>query len=409
MLLPRRTLLAGAAALSAAPPIRARAQNKPKIKLGVLTDLSGPYRDDTGRNSIACTQQAVAEFNPSSHGFDVEVIHADHKNDAQQAASIARAWCDQGVDALIDVATSSVALAVAQVVRQRDRVMLNSAAATTELTVGQCSPNTIAWSADTYMLARSQGGAMLKSGGTSWFFVTADDAFGHVLEEQTGQVVTKGGGSVKGSVRYPFPHTTDFSTYLRQAQASGAQVIGLAGGGLDAITSIRQAGELGLNTRARIAPLLMFVTDVHALGLALTGGLDCTTSFYWDRNDRSRAFTRRMLPNLVDGTYPNMAHASCYAATLHYLKVVAAMGAAAAKQSGHVAVARMKALPTDDDAFGKGHIRADGRGEFSSFLWKVKQPDDSKGEWDLLELVLESPAADVLHPISQKCRFPSGA
>ena len=401
----RRTMFGGAAALSTLPRLPARAQVRPKVRLGVLTDLSGPYRDDAGPNSVACTHQAVDEFNPLAHGFDVEVIQADHQNKPDVATSIARQWCDHGVDALIDVPNSSVALAVAQVVREKDRIMLNGSAAATDLTDTQCSPNTIVWSFDTYMMAQSQGGAMLRSGGKSWFFITADYVFGHSLEAQTAAVVTKAGGTVKGAARYPFPDTTDFSSCLRQAQASGAQVLGLATAGLDTVNCVKQARELGLSQKMKIAPLLIVITDVHALGLDIAAGLDCTTSFYWDHNDRTRAFTTRVRPHLTAGSYPNMAHASAYSATLHYLKTVAAMGPLKALQSGRTAIAHMKVAPTDDDAFGKGHIRDDGRGEFPAFLWKVKQPKQSKSPWDLFELVTVLQPADVLHPLNPKCNF----
>ncbi len=405
----RRILLSGAAALTALPVVRARAQARPKIKLGVLTDLSGTYRDNTGPNSVACTRQAVEEFNSSSHGFDVEVLTADHQNKPDVASTIARQWCDQGVDALVDVPTSSVALAVAQVVKEKDKIMLNGSATSTDLTDSQCSPNTIVWSFDTYMMAQSQGGSTVKAGGKSWYFITADYVFGHILEEQTAALVEKAGGKVLGKLRYPFPDTTDFSSYLQQAQASGAQVLGLANAGLDTVNSIKQAHEFGLNKTMKICPLLIFITDVHSLGLDTAQGLTCTTSFYWNHSDRTRAFTKRVLPKLANGSYPNMAHASCYAETLHYLKAVAAMGAAAAQKSGRATVAKMKSMPTDDDAFGKGSIRADGRGVFPAYQWRVKKPSESKMPWDVFDLVLESPPADVLHPLSDKCKFPTSA
>ncbi len=405
----RRVLLSGAAALTALPVVRARAQARPKIKLGVLTDLSGTYRDNTGPNSVACTRQAVEEFNSSSHGFDVEVLTADHQNKPDVASTIARQWCDQGVDALVDVPTSSVALAVAQVVKEKDKIMLNGSATSTDLTDSQCSPNTIVWSFDTYMMAQSQGGSTVKAGGKSWYFITADYVFGHILEEQTAALVEKAGGKVLGKLRYPFPDTTDFSSYLQQAQASGAQVLGLANAGLDTVNSIKQAHEFGLNKTMKICPLLIFITDVHSLGLDTAQGLTCTTSFYWNHSDRTRAFTKRVLPKLANGSYPNMAHASCYAETLHYLKAVAAMGAAAAQKSGRATVAKMKSMPTDDDAFGKGSIRADGRGVFPAYQWRVKKPSESKMPWDVFDLVLESPPADVLHPLSDKCKFPTSA
>jgi branched-chain amino acid transport system substrate-binding protein len=395
--------LAGAAALTTAPIAGARAQAKPGLKLGVLTDLGGTYRDTTGPNSVVCTRQAVAEFDPSSKGFDVEVVQADHQNKPDVAASIARQWFDQGVDAIVDVPTSSVALAVAQIAKEKNKIMLNGSATSTDLTNGQCSPNTIVWSFDTYMMAQSQGGATVKAGGKTWFFLTADYVFGHILEEQTAAVVKAAGGTVKGTLRYPFPETTDFSAFLQQAQASGAQVLGLANAGGDTVNSIKQAHEFGLNQTMKIAPLLIFITDIHALG-TLAEGLSATTSFYWDFNDRTRAFTKRVLPKMANHAYPNMAHASNYSMTLHYLKAAAAMGAANAKTSGRDTVARMKGMAVDDDAF-QGRIRSDGRGEFPAYLWKVKKPS-SPGGWDLFDLVSTTPPAQALHPLNPKCEFP---
>jgi branched-chain amino acid transport system substrate-binding protein len=309
MELTRRGALAGAVALTTAPIARARAQARPKIRLGVLTDLSGTYRDTTGPNSVACARQAVEEFNAPSHGFDVELISADHQNKPNVASSIARQWYDEGVDATVDVPTSSVALAVSQVSKDKNKILLDASAASTDVTDKQCSPNTIVWSFDNYMLAVSQGGSIVKQpDGKSWFIITADYVFGRTLEEQTADVVKKGGGTVKGTLRYPFPDTTDFSSYLQQAQASGAKVLGLANAGADTVNCIKQAHEFGLNKSMTIAPLLIFLTDVHAIGADLAEGLNITTSFYWDFNDRTRAFTKRVLPKLTNGTYPNMAH-----------------------------------------------------------------------------------------------------
>ncbi len=404
MQLTRRGALAGAAALTA-PLVGARAQARPKIRLGVLTDLSGTYRDTTGPNSVACARQAVEEFNPSAHGFDVEVISADHQNKPDVASSIARQWYDQGVDATVDVPTSSVALAVAQVSKEKNKIMLNASAASTDLTDKQCSPNTIVWSFDNYMLAVSQGGSIVKQPkGKSWFIVTANYVFGITLEEQTANVVKKGGGTVKGTLRYPFPDTTDFSSYLQQAQASGAQVLGLANAGADTVNCIKQAHEFGLNQTMTIAPLLIFITDVHAIGPELAQGLNVTTSFYWDFNDRTRAFTKRVLPKLANGSYPNMAHASAYSIVMQYLKTAAAMGPANARKSGRDTVAHMKGMPVDDDCF-QGSIRSDGRGEFPAYLWKTKNPS-KPGGWDLFDYVSTTPAAQVLHPLNPKCEFP---
>lgn len=401
----RRGLLASSAVLSAAPRLRARAQSKPVIKLGVLTDLSGTYRDNTGPTSVACAQQAIAEFNASAHGFEVDLRTADHQNKPDVASSIARQWHDDGVLATIDVPTSSVALAVAQVAKEKDKVMLNASATTTDLTDGQCSPNTIVWSFDTYSNAISTGGSLVKKGYKDWFFITADYVFGHILAKQNGDLVKQAGGVIKGNVAYPFPDTTDFSAYLTQAVASGATTLGLANAGLDTQNCVKQAHEFDVQKKMKIVPLLMFITDVHALGLDLAAGLVTTESFYWDLNDRTRAFTKRVLPR-TPNNYPNQAHASSYGVTLHYLKTVAAMGPQAAMRSGRAAVAHMKALPTDDDAFGKGRIRADGRGEFPAFLFEVKSKAESKHPWDYYKLTNTTPASVALHPLNTKCKFP---
>jgi branched-chain amino acid transport system substrate-binding protein len=402
----RRGLLTSAAAIAAVPLIRARAAETPTIKLGVLTDLSGTYRDNTGPTTVACVKQAIEEFNPSAHGFAVDLREADHQNKPDVAASIARQWYDDGVLAAIDVPTSSVALAVAQVAKEKDKIMLNASATTTDLTDSQCSPNTIVWSFDTYENAASTGGAMVRAGNKSWFFITADYVFGHILESQNMALVKKAGGAVKGAVRYPFPDTTDFSSYLTQAMASGAKTLGLANAGLDTQNCVKQAHEFGLDKQMKIVPLLLFITDVHALGLPLAAGLVTTETFYWDLNARTRAFTKRVLPR-TPNNYPNQAHASGYAITLHYLKAVAAMGPAKAMSSGRQAVAQMKSMPTDDDAFGHGSIRADGRGVFPAYLFEVKKPSESKYPWDYYRLLHTSPASEVLHPLNPKCVFPT--
>ena len=408
MQLTRRGLLGSAAVLSTTPVLRARAQSKPVIKLGVLTDLSGTYRDNTGPTTVSCVQQAIAEFNPSAHGFEVDLRQADHQNKPDVAASIARQWYDEGVLATIDVPTSSVALAVAQVAKEKDKIMLNGSATTTDLTDGQCSPNTIVWSFDTYENAASTGGAMVKAGNKSWYFITADYVFGHILETQNMALVKKAGGDVKGAVRYPFPDTTDFSSFLTQALASGATTLGLANAGLDTQNCVKQAHEFGLDKKMKIVPLLLFITDVNALGLDLAAGLVTTETFYWDLNDRTRAFTKRVLPR-TPNNYPNQAHASGYGITLHYLKAAAAMGAANAAKSGRDTVAKMKSIPTDDDAFGKGRIRADGRGEFPAYLFEVKTKAESKYAWDYYKLLKTSAPDEVLHPLNDKCKFPISA
>ena len=405
MSLSRRALLGTAAAASAVPLVRARAQGRPSIKLGVLTDLSGTYRDNTGPTSVAAAQLAIEEMK-SSLSFDVELISADHQNKPDIAASIARQWFDQGVDGILDVPTSSVALAVGQVAKEKDKMMLNASATVAALTDAQCSPNTIVWSFDTYENAHSTGGALMAAGNKSWFFITANYAFGQSLADLTKEVVLKGGGEVKGDLRYPFPDTTDFSSYITQAQASGAKVLGLANAGLDTQNCIKQAAEFGVNKTMKIAPLLLFITDVHSLGLEVCSGLTTTETFYWDLNDRTRAFTKRLLTK-SGKNYPNQAHASAYGITNHFLKTAQAMGGAEAKKSGGATIARMKSIPTDDDAFGKGSIRADGRGVFPAYLFQIKSAAESKGEWDLYKLVTTTPPEGVLHPLNDKCHFPT--
>ncbi len=396
MRLPRRALIAAAAAL---PLVSARAQ-RPKIRIGVLNDQSGPYRDTTGATSVLCTRQAVLDF--GDHGFDVEVIAADHRNKPDVGATIARQWIDNdGVDVVADVPTSSVALAVSEVCRQKDKIHLNASATAVALTGEQCNPNTIVWSFDTYMMAVSSGAAAVKAGGDSWFFITADYAFGHSLEEQTSLQVKKAGGTIKGALRYPFPDTTDFSSFLTQALSSGAKVLGLCNAGGDTVNSIKQASEFGLSKAGMlIAPMLMFITDVHALGLDVAAGLTLTESFYWDLNDRTRAFTNRILDK-GSRLHPNQAHASSYSSTLHYLKTVTDMGPAEAKRSGAATVARMKQMPTEDDAFGPGRIREDGRGLFPAYLFRVKTAEESKGEWDLYKLLATTPGPDAARPLSE--------
>jgi branched-chain amino acid transport system substrate-binding protein len=392
----RRTLLAASAAAAIAP--RARAQGA-RIKLGVLNDMSGPYRDTGGPLSVTCVQQAVQDF--GDHGFAVDVISADHGNKPDQGASIARRWIDeQGVDCIIDVPTSSVALAVNTVMREKNKVYLNSGAGTYDLTGSQCSPNTVHWTYDVYMLAKSTGGAMVKSGGDSWFFVTADYVFGQQLAGEATRFIKEAGGMVVGESRYPFPATTDFSSFLLQAQTSGAKVLGLANAGADTVNCIKQAAEFGLTQRMKLAALLMFISDVNGLGLQIAQGLTLTESFYWDLNERTRAFSARLKPKAPD-VRADMDQAGCYAAALHYLKAVADMGIGPAKANGAAAVARMKAMPTDDDAFGKGSIREDGRGLFPSYLFQVKTPAECQAPWDYYKLVATTPPNEAWRPLSE--------
>jgi branched-chain amino acid transport system substrate-binding protein len=392
MRLSRRDLIAGAAGAVAASR-SARAQPRPVVKIAVLTDLSGPYRDIAGVGSIACTRQAAQEFAAGSAlPFDIEVVSADHRNDVARATSLAAHFYDQeGVDLIIDVPNSAVALAVAGVAQEKAKAYINCGAGATQLTGSACSPYMIHWSYDTNMLARSTGGAFTEAGGATWFFVTADYMFGRQMEQLTTTYVIAAGGRIEGSTTYPFPGTTDFTPFLRQAQQSGATVLGLANAGADVTACVRAAHAIELMDQMRIACLLMQLPDVHQLGLENAGGLLLTESFYWDSDARSRAFTQRLMAQQKPPFYPDMIHAGCYAGTLHFLKAVAAMGAANAKSDAGSVIAHMKANPTDDDAFGKITIRRDGRAMVPALLFQVKTPSESTGPWDYYRLVSTTP------------------
>jgi branched-chain amino acid transport system substrate-binding protein len=396
----RRGLLAASAAAALAP-MRGRAQT-PSLKLGVLTDMSGPYKNLAGPVAVEAAKLAIDDFGAAAKGMTVDVIVADHQNKADIGASVARQWYDRdGVDVILEVANSAVALAVSGVTKEKNKVYVNSGAATSDLTGLQCSPNTIHWAYDTYMLAKSTGGAMVRAGGKDWYFITADYAFGHALTRDTSAFITAAGGRVLGDTAYPFPGSTDFSSQLLQAQSSGAKVIGLSSAGTDTINQIKQGREFGLADQGiKLAGLLVFISDIHSLGLETAQGLVVTNSFYWDHNDRTRAFAARLKPRAPD-VRPTMVHAGVYASTLHYLKTAAAMGVAAAKQDGAATVARMKAMPTDDDAFGPGKIRIDGRVLHPSYLWEVKTPAESKGPWDYYKPLATTPADDAFRPLSE--------
>jgi branched-chain amino acid transport system substrate-binding protein len=397
-------LLLGTALTLAAGSI-AFAQDK-TVKIGALSDQSGLYADLGGPGSTLAAQMAIEDSGLVAKGWKIDVISGDHQNKPDVGVAIAKQWFDvDKVDIIVDVPNSGVALAVNNVVKEKNGVYVNSGAATSDLTNAQCSPNTIHWTYDTYMLARSTGGAMVKAGGDSWYFLTADYAFGKQLQADTSALVQASGGKVLGSSPYPFPGTSDFSSFLVQAQASRAKVLGLCNAGADTVNSIKQAREFGVNQTMKVAALLMFVTDVHALGLDVSQGLNLTESFYWDLNDRTRAFTNRV-KSKTPNNWPNMVHAGCYSATLHYLKTVADMGAAEAKKDGAATVARMKKMPVDDDCFGKTTIREDGRNLTPAFLFEVKQPSDSKGPWDYYKLVATTPGDQAYRPLGEgHCGF----
>ena len=398
----RRAITLGglaAAAGTIAPLTAGRAQGKPVIRVGCLTDMSGPYKDLAGPGAVSAIKQAIQEFGVAGKGFDVEVLVADHLNKPDVGTTVARQWFDRdGVDVIVEVANSGVALAVANVAKEKNKVYLNTGAATSDLTAAACNANTIHWVYDTYMLAQSTGAAMVKSGGDSWFFITADYAFGKALQRDTTDFVTNAGGKVLGGVTYPFPGTTDFSSYLIQAQSSGAKVLGLANAGTDTINTIKQAKEFGI--KMRLAGLLLFLTDIHSLGLEVSQGIALTDSFYWDMNDRSRAFSDRYTANMK-GTRPTMVQAGVYSSISHYLKAATAMGVDKAKLDGAATIAQLKAMPTDDDCFGAGSIRADGRKIHPSYLWEVKKPGESKGPWDYYKAVASTPADKAFRPLDK--------
>lgn len=392
----RRALLQGSAGLAAALATPAIAQ-APTIRIGVLADFSGIYTDMLGPPGVACARQAAAEFAPTVPGLNVEVLFGDHQNKADVGASLARRWFDQqGVDMLIAGPNSAVGLAVSTISRDKDKACLGVAVTATEFTNALCTPNTINWTYDGYMLSKAVAAETVKGGGRKWYFISTDNAFGHSLQAETTAFVQEAGGSVVGGSRVPLG-TGDFSATLLAARGSGAEVIGLALGGNDLPNCIKQAQEFGITRTMKMAALVMFLNDIRAAGLHTMQQLLFTNSFYWDTNERTRAFTRRVLP-AMGGAYPGMVHAGCYATMLHYLKAVAALGVARAKESGAAVVAQMKAMPTEDDAFGAGSIRADGRAVLPAYLLQVKTPAESRGEWDYCKLVSTMAPADTVKP-----------
>jgi branched-chain amino acid transport system substrate-binding protein len=388
--------IAASLAFAAAALFGTGAQAQVNVKIGVLSDMSSLYADIGGPGSIVAAKMAVEDFNPAAHGMKVEIVSADHQNKPDVGSNIARQWFDvDHVDAIVDVPTSSVALAVSDVTREKNKVFLISGAASSDLTGPKCSPNSVHWTYDTWMLAHGTGGALVKTGGDTWFFLTADYAFGHALERDTTAVVLANGGKVLGRVDHPL-NTQDFSSFLLQAQASKAKIIGLANAGGDTINSIKQGAEFGITAGGQqFAGLLVFVTDVNALGLKTAQGLVLTETWYWDMNDANRAWTKRWQAER-QGKFPSMVQAGVYSATLHYLKAVAALKSAA---DGKAVVNQMKALPTDDPLFGKGYIRPDGRKIHPAYLFQVKKPEESKYPGDDYNLRATIPAEEAFRPM----------
>jgi len=395
----KRKLLSFAAAAVCAMAMGAQAQISDGIvKIGVLNDMSGLYSDIGGPGSLVAAKMAVEDYLKATKStLKVEVVGADHQNKPDVGSNIARQWYDtEKVDAIVDVPTSSVALAISQVTRDKGKIHLNTGAATADLTGKACSPNTIHWLYDTWMLANGTGTAVVKTGGSSWFFLTADYAFGHALERDTEAVVTKNGGKVLGKVRHPLA-TQDFSSFLLQAQASKAKIIGLANAGGDTINSIKQAAEFGIVQGGQnLAGLLVFLPDVHALGLEKAQGLIFTETFYWDLNDQTRAWSKRFAA-AHGGKYPSMDQAGVYAVITHYLKAVDA----AKTDDGTKITAKMKEMPTDDPLFGKGTIRQDGRKIHPAYLFEVKKPSESKGPYDYYKVAATIPANEAFRPLTE--------
>jgi len=367
------------------------------IKIGVLNDQSGLYADLAGQGSVVAARMAVEDFNAAAKGLKVEIVFADHQNKTDVGSQIARQWYDaEKVDLILDVPNSGIALAVNQIARERKKALVISSAASSDLTGKACSPNTIHWTYDTWALANGTGNAVVKTGGDSWFFITADYAFGHALERDVEAVVLRNGGKVLGKVRHPLS-TQDFSSFLLQAQASKAKIVGLANAGADVTNSIKQGAEFGIVKGGQnFAGLLVFITDVHALGLEKAQGLIFTETFYWDMNEKTRAFAKRFAER-NRGIHPTMIHAGAYAGTLHYLKAVEALKS----DDGTRAIAKMKEMPTDDPLFGKGVIRADGRKIHPAYLFEVKKPAESKYPWDYYKVRATIPANEAFRPIDQ--------
>ncbi len=386
-------LLIVAAALLAAAAANAETQ----VKIGVMNDRSGLYADMSGEGSVVAAKLAIEDFKAADKGLKVEVVSADHQNKADVAINTAREWFDQqGVDIIVDVPNSGVALALSELIKEKNKVFINSGAAASDLTGAKCSPNTIHWTYDTWALANGTGSAIVKRGGTSWFFITADYAFGAALERDTAKVVKENGGTVVGAVKAPL-NTQDFSAFLLQAQSSGAKIIGLANAGGDTINSIKQAAEFGIVQGGQnLAGLLIFITDIHSLGLKTAQGLIFTAAFYWDLNDQTRAWSDRFMK--AAGRRPSMVQAGVYSGVLHYLKAVEALKSA---KDGKTVVAKMKEMPADDPLFGKGEVRADGRKTHDMYLFEVKKPEELKGPWDYYKLLTTIPADKAFRPLNE--------
>jgi branched-chain amino acid transport system substrate-binding protein len=378
------------------------AQDK-TVKIGALSDQSGLYADLAGPGSTLAAQMAVEDSGLTAKGWKIDIISGDHQNKPDIGTAIARQWFDvDKVDVIVDVPNSGVALAVNNIVKEKNGVYINSGAATSDLTNAQCSPNTVHWTYDTYMLAHATGQALVKAGGDTWFFLTADYAFGAALERDTTAVVLANGGKVVGGVKHPL-NTSDFSSFLLQAQSSKAKIIGLANAGGDTTNAIKQAAEFGIvKGGQKLAALLLFLTDVKSIGLETAQGLNFTETFYWDLNDKTREFSKKFAARMKNGAPPTMVQAGVYAGLIHYFKALDALGAN--PHDGVKVVEKMKSIPTDDSLFGKGKIQPNGRTIHSAYLFEVKKPSESKAPWDFYKLVGTVPGDQAFTPLSEsKC------
>jgi branched-chain amino acid transport system substrate-binding protein len=397
--LTRRAALVASSAAAIAPR-RTRAADRQTIRIGVLTDLNGPNSNGTGEGSVVATRLAAEDFMHAHPDIAVEVLYADYQSKPDIAQSIARDWFDrQGVDFISNVNNSSAALAVATVVREKDKVAVFTTPASSDLTGKACGPNHVQWTYDTYSMGSCTGKALVAEGGDTWFFIAADYTFGKLLAGDTARAVTSVGGKILGQVSHPFPETTDFSTFLIQAQASGAKVIGLANSGENTVNCVKQAAEFGIAKGGqKLAALLLTIPDVHGIGLATAQGLLLTEAWYWDLNERTRAFAKRYAPRM-NGKMPNMLQAGDFSAITHTLKAMQAMGVTQAKASGKALIAQMKAMPVEDEAYGRGSIRADGRVMNPMYLFQVKTPEESRYPWDYDKLVRTVSAEDAFRPL----------
>ena len=393
----KKTLVGAVAALALMTGTANAQYSDNKIKIGVLTDLSGTYSDLAGQGSVVAAQMAIEDFGGKLNGMPIEIVSADHQNKADIASSIARKWYDtEQVDAIFDLVTTAAAVAVREVSREKGKVDINSGAGSTILTNDKCSATGFHWTYDVYAMAVGTGNAVVKQGGDSWYFLTADYAFGHDLEAQTAKVVKANGGTVKGAVRHPFPNS-DFSSFLLQAQASGAKIIGLANAGSDTINAIKQAKEFGITQAGQsLAGLLVFISDIHSLGLDTAQGMMLTTGYYWDRDDASRAFAKRWSERMKN-RMPTMVHAGVYSSVLHYLRSVEA----AKTDEGAKVANQIRTLPIKDFFAVNGKVRPDGRMVHDMYLAQVKKPSESKGPWDYYNILRTIPGDEAFKPLSE--------